>query len=226
MSMMTPGQARRLREKRLNVRRKFETEHPNTPLPIELRAAVPERSIPFPCQTANELKHSTANRAAHAFAVFSSAEAESQKKHGRAAQMAVAGVPWRSTHRDAASKSAAPAASSAAEAGAAEAAAAEDDDQCYWYRVAAAAAAAEAASSSAAPAAASSAASSSAAPASTATTDLQHWMAGFATGLATSSAALASSTASAPSAESADDDDINYAKIMHDLKKLDSDDEQ
>jgi hypothetical protein len=193
---MTPGQARRLREKRLNVRRKFETEHPNTPLPIELRAAVPERSIPFPCQTANELKHSTANRAAHAFAVFSSAEAESQKKHGRAAQMAVAGVPWRSTHRDAASKSAAPAASSAA------------------------------ASSSAAPAAASSAASSSAAPASTATTDLQHWMAGFATGLATSSAALASSTASAPSAESADDDDINYAKIMHDLKKLDSDDEQ
>jgi hypothetical protein len=225
---MTPGQARRLREKRLNVRRKFETEHPNTPLPIELRAAVPERSIPFPCQTANELKHSTANRAAHAFAVFSSAEAESQKKHGRAAQMAVAGVPWRSTHRDAASKSAAPAASSAAEAGAAEAAAAEDDDQCYWYRVAAAAAAAaaEAASSSAAPAAASSAASSSAAPASTATTDLQHWMAGFATGLATSSAALASSTASAPSAESADDDDINYAKIMHDLKKLDSDDEQ
>jgi hypothetical protein len=51
-------------------------------------------------------------------------------------------------------------------------------------------------------------------------------MAGFATGLATSSAALASSTASAPSAESADDDDINYAKIMHDLKKLDSDDEQ
>jgi hypothetical protein len=193
---MTPGQARRLREKRLNVRRKFETEHPNIPLPIELRAAVPERSIPFPCQTANELKHSTANRAAHAFAVFSSAEAESQKKHGRAAQMAVAGVPWRSTHRDAASKSAAPAASSAA------------------------------ASSSAAPAAASSAASSSAAPASTATTDLQHWMAGFATGLANSSADWPSSTASAPSAESADDDDINYAKIMHDLKKLDSDDEQ
>jgi hypothetical protein len=195
-------------------------------LPIELRAAVPERSIPFPCQTANELKHSTANRAAHAFAAFSSAEAESQKKHGRAAQMTVAGVPWRSTHRDAASKSAAPAASSAAEAGAAEAAAAEDDDQCYWYRVAVAAAEAEAASSSAAPAAASSAASSSAAPARTATTDLQHWMAGFATGLANSSADWPSSTASAPSAESADDDDINYAKIMHDLKKLDSDDEQ